>query len=319
VNRGTLKRVRRGGSPEKVAEAARILHDHGIELLVDLIVGLPGDTRDDVLRGMDFLAANGLDGEAQVFPLSLLPGTQMRATAEQDGVVFDEAPPYRVKRTATFSEEQLCATVLEAEDRLGRRLDEWPRPHLCAGSGHDVFRVGSAQGAGAQHVALWFEGSDLFGRRAALLEALDERLRIDPFATLDVVLRPDEPFPLDLLDAVRARLARAPQSYLSRALAHRGEDLQRRITVVLDRDFPDDFVAHAGEQAQVFRNQPAHAAVEHAAELGVTRPGARIVGDVTSEQLRALAERADADFVTFADRAQEQAWQERVLGFGDAR
>ncbi|HZR07110.1 MAG TPA: radical SAM protein, partial [Myxococcales bacterium] len=73
VRKETLKRVRRGGSPEKVAEAARMLHDEGIELLVDLIVGLPGDTPDDVLRGMDFLDANGLAAEAQVFPLSLLP------------------------------------------------------------------------------------------------------------------------------------------------------------------------------------------------------------------------------------------------------
>src|SRR5207237_5647919 len=75
VNRGTLKRVRRGGSPELVAKAARLLHEHGIELLVDLIVGLPGDTAGDVLRGVDFLQENGLGAEAQVFPLPLLPGT----------------------------------------------------------------------------------------------------------------------------------------------------------------------------------------------------------------------------------------------------
>src|SRR5438105_2160449 len=100
VNRETLKRVKRGGSPEKVAEAARMLHGEGIELLVDLIVGLPGDTPEDVLRGIEFLEANGLAGEAQVFPLSLLPGTAMRATAGQDGVAFDPAPPYRVRRTA---------------------------------------------------------------------------------------------------------------------------------------------------------------------------------------------------------------------------
>src|SRR5262249_49737772 len=70
VNRDTLKRVRRGGSPEKVAAAARLLHDQGIELLVDLIIGLPGDTADDVARGVDFLRENGLGDEAQVFALS---------------------------------------------------------------------------------------------------------------------------------------------------------------------------------------------------------------------------------------------------------
>src|SRR5207237_6123883 len=78
VNRETLKRVRRGGSPAMVAEAARMLHERGIELLVDLIVGLPGDGVDDVLRGIDYLQENGLGSEAQVFPLSLLPGTAMR-------------------------------------------------------------------------------------------------------------------------------------------------------------------------------------------------------------------------------------------------
>src|SRR5207302_2192249 len=99
VNRETLRRVRRGGSPDKVADASKLLHGAGIELLVDLIIGLPGDTPDDVSRGVDFLLENGLHGEAQVFPLSLLPGTAMRATAQADGVLFDPAPPYRVQRT----------------------------------------------------------------------------------------------------------------------------------------------------------------------------------------------------------------------------
>src|SRR5205085_1216545 len=63
VNRETLRRVRRGGSPDKVADASKLLHGAGIELLVDLIIGLPGDTPDDVSRGVDFLLENGLHGE----------------------------------------------------------------------------------------------------------------------------------------------------------------------------------------------------------------------------------------------------------------
>ena len=64
VNRQTLKRVKRGGSPEKVASVAKMLHSEGIELLVDLIVGLPGDTSGDVMRGIDFLQENGLGDSA---------------------------------------------------------------------------------------------------------------------------------------------------------------------------------------------------------------------------------------------------------------
>ena len=315
VNRGTLKRVRRGGSPEKVAEAARMLHGEGIELLVDLIVGLPGDTPDDVLRGMDFLEANGLSEEAQVFPLSLLPGTAMRASAAEDGVVFDAAPPYRVRRTATFSEDALLRTVLAAEERLGRRLDEWPRPHLVDG-GLDGF---GQQEAAGQHVALWFDCADPFARRSDVLAAIDRRLRIDPYATLDVVLCAEAAFPLDLLDAVRARLQDAPASYVSRALSHRGEDLQRRIVLLLRGEQPLDWIEAAREKAQVFRDQGVEQALREPEAVGGTLPAARVVGPVSAQAFDELARRKDGDCVAFADPALELQWTRRVLGFGDAR
>jgi Radical SAM superfamily/B12 binding domain len=323
VNRGTLKRVKRGGSPEKVAEAARMLHGEGIELLVDLIVGLPGDVPDDVLRGVDFLEEHGLAQEAQVFPLSLLPGTAMRATAAEDGVEFDPLPPYRVRRTGTFSEEQLRETLMQAEARLHRRLDEWPRPHLCDGGDHPSLG-GSLDGfapqlPGPQHAALWFAGRDLFGRRAEILASIEARLRIDPYATLDVVLAPIDPFPLDLLEAIRLKLDAGPQSYASRSLAHRGENAQRRLAVVLRDDFDPDWVAAIRELAQVFRDQPIRAALRDAARLGDELPGARIVGEVSDEEFSALAGSADPDLVCFANRDLEAAWQRRVLGFGDAR
>ncbi|MFL5443253.1 MAG: B12-binding domain-containing radical SAM protein [Myxococcales bacterium] len=327
VNRQTLARVRRGGSPALVAEAARMLHDEGIELLVDLIVGLPGDGPDDVARGVDFLLENGLGGEAQVFPLSLLPGTAMRATAAEDGVVFDPAPPYRVTRTATMSEEQIRAALAQAEERLGRRLDEVPRPHLvdACGDPPDIFHVDldaplAPAPPGAQHVALWLEGADLFRSRAAALRAIDARLSVDPHATLDVVLAPRHEFPLDLLELLRGRLDSAPSSYASRALAWRGEDLQRRISVVLRGEAQPDWVDAVRDVVPVFRDQRAAAALRDVDRLGDDLPGARIVGDPPPpEVLHELARRADPEAICFADRTAEAAWQRDVLGYGDAR
>ena len=72
-------------------------------------------------------------------------------------------------------------------------------------------------------------------------------------------------------------------------------------------------------QAQVFRDQPAAQALRDAERLGADLPGARVDGEVSPAQLDELARRADADCVAFADPALERAWQERVLGFGDAR
>jgi hypothetical protein len=266
---------------------------------------------------MDFLDAHGLAAEAQVFPLSLLPGTALRATAVEDGVEFDPAPPYRVRRTAEFSQGLLRETLSQAEARLGRRLDEWPRPHLVSPA-LDGF---APQQPGAQHVAIWFEGGDLFGRRAEIGASIEARLRIDPYGTLDVVLAPEEPFPLDLIELIRARFDRGTPSYLSRALAHRGEDLQRRIAVVLPRgaQFDPDWIEAVREKAQVFRDQTLREALQDAEQLGGALPGARIIGEAPADRIAELARRADGDWVAFADRALEAAWQQRILGFGDAR
>jgi hypothetical protein len=304
VNRQTLKRVKRGGSPEKVAGAAKLLHEHGITLLVDLIVGLPGDTADDVRRGVDFLQEHGLGDEAQVFALSLLPGTAMRATAEADGVVFDGAPPYRVLRTATLSTEELSGLLDETEARLDRRVDEVPRPHLVSG-GPDVTRVGEPVKPGARHLSLWAEGD--WAQREQLGGAIDERLKVDPYCTLDVVLEAKREFPLDLIDFVRRRLDSGPASYLTRALALRGENLQRRVSVVEPQgaQVQEDWRRAVRELVPLFRDQAASAPLEGPA---------RIVGEVSPTQWSALREDADADTVTFADRALETRWLRRTLG-----
>lgn len=329
VNPLTLKRVKRGGSPAKVAAAAKMLHDVGIELLVDLIVGLPGDTADDVMRGIDFLNEHGLGDEAQVFALSLLPGTAMRTDALKDGVEFDPAPPYRVLRTQTMDRDSLRSTLERAEERLDRRLDEQPRPHLVEHSARpempDVFRADLEAPAsappGAQHVALWFDAPDLFAKKDAIARAIDARLAVDPYATLDVVLIARRQFPLDLLDFVRARLAAGTQSYLSRTLALRGDDLQRRITVVVPTDTraTTEWIEAVRDVVPVFRDQSLRQAAADAAELGDSLPNARIVGDARDPaDWRLLTENADPAAVAFADRQLEIRWLHRQLGFGDA-
>jgi hypothetical protein len=100
-------------------------------------------------------------------------------------------------------------------------------------------------------------------------------------------------------------------------LKHRGEDLMRRVAVLLRGDFPGDWIDAVRDRAQVFREQTAVQALAHADRLGAELPGARIVGP--AGDLEELARRADADAVVFADRALETSWQRRVLGFGDAR
>jgi hypothetical protein len=93
-------------------------------------------------------------------------------------------------------------------------------------------------------------------------------------------------------------------------LAHRGEDLQRRIAVVLPEglSFPPDYVEALRREAPVFRDQTMGRALEDAGSLGESLPGARIVDrEVDRRSLRSLRERADAEAVVFAGRSLESA------------
>ena len=157
-----------------------------------------------------------------MFGLSLLPGTAMRATAKEDGVVFDAAPPYRVRRTATLDGDALAELLAEAEDRLDRSLEEDPRPHLVDGAGDDATRIEEPARPAARHVALWARGEDLFDRRAELARAIDARLAMDPHGTLDVVLEARREFPLDLVD-LRPGAARRWRAHLPEDRASGGD------------------------------------------------------------------------------------------------
>jgi len=107
--------------------------------------------------------------------------------------------------------------------------------------------------------------------------AIDARLAVDPYATLDVVLAPRGPFPLNLLDMVFDRLRRATP--LSRVLAHRGEDLQSRLVVVLRERtwFAPDYLSALRTEVPICRDQPWRQALADAERLGDDLPAARVI------------------------------------------
>jgi hypothetical protein len=228
-----------------------------------------------------------------------------------------------------MSERAIANALASAEERLGRRIDERPRPHLVAATPaveppdvfvHTAGHVGPAK-PGAQHCALWFHGDALFEQRAQVLAAMDARLTVDPYATLDVVLAPTEEFPLDLIDLVCAKLETATTSYATRSARHRGIPHSQRVTVVLGPKVwvSAEWLEDVRGQVQVFRDQTVQQAARDVERLGDDLPGARIIGPVDDRSaLEVLAARADPEAVIFAERALEADWQRHTLGYGDA-
>jgi radical SAM superfamily enzyme YgiQ (UPF0313 family) len=182
---------------------ARAMLDAGIEVKVDLIVGLPGDTVDSVRRGLDYLCANRLYSSVQVFNLSVLPGTAFRQEAEALGLRFQPRPPYYVLGTPTLRLEDCYELMHEAQERLAIEYDPLPPPSLnfAVDSMGKCIKVDCdlegppadgwpAPALRKQALTLWLRSLDFHARRNRAAEAIEQVLADNPFTTLQVVFEP---------------------------------------------------------------------------------------------------------------------------------
>jgi radical SAM superfamily enzyme YgiQ (UPF0313 family) len=116
----TLATVGRPGFDRKdFGRRIAMLGQTGVSFGLDLIYGLPGDGLRDFKESLDFalgLEPNHLD----LFPLALLPGTELAERAAELGIEADDRPPYLVRRTRELSPESLAQA-----GRLARSCDRF--------------------------------------------------------------------------------------------------------------------------------------------------------------------------------------------------
>lgn len=80
ANDATAARLRRGYETTVYLDAVRALHACGIDVVTHVILGLPGETRDDMRRTVETLNAAGTDG-VKFQLLHVLRGTALERTA----------------------------------------------------------------------------------------------------------------------------------------------------------------------------------------------------------------------------------------------
>lgn len=88
-----------------------------VETHADLIAGLPSYSIEMLCRDVVQLAEIGVD-ELQLESLKLLPGTKMRASAAEKGIIYSPLPPYEVLQTTHMSPSELGLAM-----RISRMLD----------------------------------------------------------------------------------------------------------------------------------------------------------------------------------------------------
>ncbi len=180
----------------------RAMLDAGIDVRVDLILGLPGDTVDSFRRNLDYLQASKLYTVVQVFNLSVLPGTALRHEAQTLGLRYQPWPPYYVLRTPTLGLEDMDALMEEAQEALGIEFDPFPPPVLEFSAAHDgPIRVATIDlngppcelppaAARAQAFTLWLRAADFDDQQDAAAALVRRLIEDNPHTTLQVVLEP---------------------------------------------------------------------------------------------------------------------------------
>jgi coproporphyrinogen III oxidase-like Fe-S oxidoreductase len=113
VNKDTLKNVNRYYDEEKFKKAVRLLEDNGIEVLTDLIIGLPGDNFFKFVKSAKTLIA--MKPTTIIFSiLHVLPGTLLYEQSQTFDLKFDEKAPHLVLNTPTFPYEEIDKAVVMA-------------------------------------------------------------------------------------------------------------------------------------------------------------------------------------------------------------
>lgn len=118
TSQDTLEKVQRTANLERIAANVRRLRaETAVELHLDLVAGLPGETVRGLLDSLSFVA--GLKPHViQIEPLKVLKGAPMRKIADQEGYQFSDFPPYTILSTPWLSFEDVGHI-----ETIGRLLD----------------------------------------------------------------------------------------------------------------------------------------------------------------------------------------------------
>jgi hypothetical protein len=190
INAVALRNVGRRFNEERFMSGVRLLRDAGVRVMTDVMVGLPGDRLADVRRAVDFVLGNDLCDELSVYPLSVLPGTVLRAQARRFGIEHLPEPPYLITESPTMDRDDICEAFAHAEKASGTDLFpvELPRMRPRQGQGRpgfisrivlgsageirtvDPHSLGQALCVEVRHAA-WMQDKDLASRLRDLLDA----------------------------------------------------------------------------------------------------------------------------------------------------
>jgi len=124
-----LKNINRPSNLKKFIDGIHLLKKKNIRVVIDLIIGLPGETLESFKGAIGFLKDNRLVPYVfiNLFSLAVLPGTELRKEKDKYGIEYQEKPPYLVIKTNSLSESDIkkCYEML-SKSKLKKRPIRYP-------------------------------------------------------------------------------------------------------------------------------------------------------------------------------------------------
>ena len=108
-----LKPLQRIITPHQLRQALNKLNQAGIVFGLDLIYGLPGDNHQGFRHSLNF-ALEQQPNQVDIFPLAVLPGTDLHRRQAELSLCAAPVPPYLVESSAGYPDDQIAQSRLLA-------------------------------------------------------------------------------------------------------------------------------------------------------------------------------------------------------------
>ena len=136
ASQATLEQVKRSADLQRIfTTVRRLAAETTVELHLDLVAGLPGETYDGFLGSLQAVA-DLHPADIQIEPLKLLKGAPMREIGRREGYAFSDYPPYTILHNPWLSYEDICRV-----ETIGRLLDLFTKQGGCTAAFQVLQRV----------------------------------------------------------------------------------------------------------------------------------------------------------------------------------
>lgn len=122
IQEETHRLIHRRFDPKRFLKGVRALQSSGIEVMIDLIAGLPGEGLKEIFDSLHWVIEQEAYDSLMLYPLSLIPSTELYQHSVPLGLKAMPHPPYLITRTPHLEAGEIHQAFIEYERCMGEDI-----------------------------------------------------------------------------------------------------------------------------------------------------------------------------------------------------